>query len=530
MYKKILVRAHNWIGDGVMATPTLSGLRRAFKDAEIVLLAKPAVAALLEAQPDIDRIIPYEKPGKDAGALGLWRLSQRLKKEKFDLAFLIQNALEAALIAFCAGIPERVGYAADGRSLLLTRSLKLKDAPLHCRERYRALLALVSAEAEGRGPYLHVTSAERAAARALLQVEGRSEGKPLVGLNPGAAYGSSKRWFPERFAAVADRLSVEYGSESLLFWGPGELDLAEAVQKAMQQPALVLKRKTTVREMMALIAQCDLFISNDSGPMHIASALGIPQVVVFGPTDPAAYYPDGLNDRMLHVPVDCYPCKHRTCPIDHRCMDRVSAEAVFETAAALLQTGKEKRGAVFLDRDGTINADEGYIDAIDRFHFFPGAAAAIAKLNRRGIPVMLVTNQSGIARGFFDEAFLDRLHRYLQGLLAREGAYLDGIYYCPHHPDFSACDCRKPARGMIDAAILDHGIDFSKSFVVGDKSLDIALAQDGAQGILVQTGEGGTSLRELETAGSLPAHVAKDLAGAVDWILDHYEGGQHGDQ
>lgn len=529
MYKKILVRAHNWIGDGVMATSTLSALRQSFKDAEIVLLAKPAVAALLESQPEIDRIIRYEKPGKDAGLLGFWRLTRFLRAENFDLAFLLQNAIEAALIASFAGIPHRVGFATDGRKLFLTKSLNLREAPRHCRERYLSLISLVSDRTEKRDPYLVVTSEERKAARLLLESEGISGSRPLVGINPGAAYGTAKRWHPERFAEVADRLLEKYNSQSLIFWGPGELEIAETVQKKMHHRSLVLSRKTTVREMMALITKCHLFVSNDSGPMHIASALGVPQVVIFGPTDPEAYFPNGKHDSMFQEQVDCFPCQHRTCPIDHRCMERVTVDLVFEGASEKLNASVNKKGAVFLDRDGTINYDgEGYIDSIKRFALLPGAAEAIAKLNREGIPVILVTNQSGIARGYFKEAFLGDLHRYLQRLLARVGAHIDGIYYCPHHPDFSFCTCRKPAMGMIEQAVIDYRIDLSKSYIVGDTPIDMALAQRGAKSILVQTGKGLPSFEAMKQLGKQPDYVSKDLNAASDWIVTDVHGDEHG--
>lgn len=180
----------------------------------------------------------------------------------------------------------------------------------------------------------------------------------------------------------------------------------------------------------------------------------------------------------------------------------------------------EKRGAVFLDRDGTINVDVGHMNALEKFALIPGSAAAIAQLNRRGIPVFIITNQSGVARGMFTEGFVGDVHRHLQALLAEEGGSFDAAYYCPHHPDFMPCGCRKPAMGMIEKAIAEHAIDLSRSYIVGDKPIDMALAQGGAKGILVQTGYGKQSLIEMMKSEVRPDHVAEDLARAVDWILD----------
>jgi len=529
--QKILVRAPNWIGDAVMATPSLTALRRFHESAEIVLLAKPLVAALFEQHPDIDRIIIYEDPGGHTGLSGLWRLGRTLKHEQFDLAFLLQNALEAALLAFFAGITNRVGYASDGRTLLLTQSLKKKNPAPHRTDAYLALIGLVDAEGdsinaeEKRPPYLVVSSKERQAARVFLKSLGiPDDGSPLIGFNPGAAYGTAKRWLPEYFAALADQLIEKKQANILIFGAQSEIRVAETITEQMKHTAFILSGKTTVRQLMACIKTCDLFISNDSGPMHLASALSVPQIALFGPTNAQATFSAGPLDIMVQNKVDCAPCRHRHCPIDHPCMTGLSVETVFEVAAQQLAQTQKKQAAVFLDRDGTINDDTGYIDSIDRFTLFPGAAAAIRRLNKKGMPVILITNQSGVARGFFSESFVDILHLYLQRLLAKKGAYLDEIYTCPHHPDFSICDCRKPLGGMIRQALLDHNIDFTRSYVVGDKASDIGLAtalapREIATSILVKTGEGTQTLKKIEHSEKSPDNVAENLGDAVDWIL-----------
>ncbi|MFY9270200.1 MAG: lipopolysaccharide heptosyltransferase II [Candidatus Manganitrophaceae bacterium] len=543
MYQKILLRAPNWIGDAVMAIPAISTLRACFPESRITLLAKPPVAALFEHHPDIDRLLIYESSGRHAGLGGFFRLVRTVREGRFDLAFLLQNAFEAALIAAAAGIPERVGYAADGRRFLLTKALSKKEAPLHQREAYLRLIGLVrkAPSEDGRSeegdrfqvsesaPYLVITEKEQEAAADLLLAEGVVRWEPVIGINPGAAYGSAKRWAPERFAAVADRLAEQYRAKIVLFGGPGEVSIAEEIQRNMASPAVVLAGKMSVRMMMALIARCRLFITNDSGPMHVAAALGVPLVAVFGPTNPDATGPAGKENRIVQNKVDCAPCRHRECPIDHRCMEGISVDAVIAAVERQWERLGRRKIAVFLDRDGTINDDVGYVGSVDRFSMIPGAAEAIVKLNRRGISVILVTNQSGVARGIFPEASVGEIHRHLQELLAKKGGRLDAIYYCPHHPEISLCACRKPAMGMIEQAIAECGIDLSGSYIVGDKSLDMALARGGAKGVLVRTGHGEASLREMMESGKrfdhVPpvAHVADDLVAAVDWILEDLE-------
>ncbi len=518
--KKILIRMPNWIGDAVMAIPTLSALRTRFHGAQIVLLAKPSVAALFACHPDVDRVLVYEDRGKHRGLAGLWTLIRALRKEHFDLAFLLQNAFEAALIAAAAGIPVRVGYAGDGRSLLLTRSLRRKDAPHHHREAYLALIKLVDGRPFSGPPFLVVTEEERKTASRFLESCGIKQEDCVIGIHPGAAYGSAKRWFPERFAAVADQIMKRFQTKIVIFGGPLETGIAGAIHEAMLTPSVVLAGKTSVREMMALMTKCRLLITNDSGPMHAASALGVPVVAVFGPTDPTQTSPGGIYTRMIQNKVECAPCKARECPIDHPCMTGISSEEVYQSAFKSLDGFRGKPGAVFLDRDGTINEDVGYLSRLHQFSLIPGAVDGIAKLNREGIPVFLITNQSGVGRGFFSEEFVAEAHRYLRDLLEREGAVLNGIYYCPHSPEKTTCRCRKPLPGMIERAALEHHVDLSRSYIVGDKSTDMALAREGIKGVLVQTGEGREALKEMQQSRTQPDHVSEHLGEAVEWILE----------
>jgi D-glycero-D-manno-heptose 1,7-bisphosphate phosphatase len=184
-------------------------------------------------------------------------------------------------------------------------------------------------------------------------------------------------------------------------------------------------------------------------------------------------------------------------------------------------------GAVFLDRDGTIIEEIGYLDRVERLSLYPWSIDAIRALNRSGFRVVLVTNQSGIARGFFTEAIVDEVHRHLAAQLAEGGAYLDAYYYCPHHPDGNVqgyaqrCECRKPGRALVDRAAAEFGIDPAQSFVIGDRWLDVALARAvGGRGILVRTGYG--AIEEAHPAPGLSADaIADNLAGAVGWVLRH---------
>lgn len=185
------------------------------------------------------------------------------------------------------------------------------------------------------------------------------------------------------------------------------------------------------------------------------------------------------------------------------------------------------RGAVFLDRDGTVIDEVGYLDRPERLSLYPWSIDAVRAFNRAGLPVILVTNQSGIARGFFTEAVVDQVHRHMASLLAEGGAHIDAYYYCPHHPDGKVeaykglCECRKPGRALVDRAAREFGIDPAGSFVVGDRWLDVELARAvGARGVLVRTGYGATEERKPPATFTADA-IVDNLIGAASWILRH---------
>jgi heptosyltransferase-2 len=517
--QKMLIRGPNWIGDAVMCTPALAALRSGFPHAQMILLVNATIAQLLKNNPHLDRIWVYDKAGEHQGLVGKFKLSQELSRESYDMAVLFQNAFEAALLAKLAKIPIRYGYPTDGRGLLLTHRAPLPKAACHQVEYYLHLLSPLGLNGDSKRLWLATTDSENEAARQYIRSQGM-DGEAVVGINPGATYGAAKRWPTERYALLADRLIESQKVRIVIFGGPGEEGLGHAISSQMRYPALVLSGRLTVRELMAMIRQCALLITNDSGPMHIAAAFGIPLVAIFGPTDPQTTSPLGEKSLLLRKSVDCSPCLLRECPIDHRCMTRMTVDEVFEAAERHLKNhGSEEKSAiaVFLDRDGTINEDVGYLNSPDGLKLIPGAAQAIRHINEHHLKAVILTNQSGVARGYYSEEKLKEIHLRLEQLLTQEGARLDGIYYCVHHPD-EGCDCRKPSLGMLGAASRDLSINLSHSYVVGDKLTDIQLARNaGAKGILVLTGHGQDQVAQLNS--SQPAFVARDLSEAVQWII-----------
>lgn len=335
--RTILVRSTNWLGDAVMTTPAMRAIRESFPGARITVLANPVVAPLFEHHGAVDEILVYDRKGAHAGVGGRLRMAAELRQRRFDLAILLQNAIDAAFITWLARIPRRMGYRTDGRGLFLTHGVPVEEGTrrLHHVEYYLAMLDRFSIATKDRRLSLATTPAEDAAMAARLREEGIGEGELLLGINPGASYGSAKRWYPERFAAVADCLADRWGAKVVITGGPGEAGIAADIAAAMKSPSLVMAGRTTVREMMALIGRCGFFVTNDSGPMHIAAAFGVPLVAVFGPTDHTNTSPWTDRAAIVRSETDCAPCLKRECPTDHRCMMAVTVEMVVEAAEGL---------------------------------------------------------------------------------------------------------------------------------------------------------------------------------------------------
>lgn len=527
--KNLLVRGVNWVGDAVMTLPALRALRSNFKEANISLLVKPWVSPIFENNPDIDEIILYENGYK--GIIGKIKLSRLIKKKNFCGAILFQNAFDAALISFLARIKERAGYRRDGRGILLTETINVPSSEKkeHQIYYYLRLLRALGIEAPYSDPCIYLKIDERLNARDILKCMKR----PLLGINPGATYGSAKRWFPDRFAEIANWFIKDTGGSVVIFGAPSEVFIAQEIEYFMKKQVadahflsqhLKWKKneidsypqisqdsfqnmagRTSLRELIALISECDVFVTNDSGPMHIAYALKTPLVALFGSTDPMLTGPPPVFKRNISLTispdVECSPCFERTCRNnDMRCMYSITTDDVYFGIKKVLP----HTNAVFFDRDGTLCKDTGYINNFDSFTIFP-EIYTIKLLKEKGFKILGVTNQSGIARGIVNEDFVKEVNK-----LFIEHYGFDNFYYCPHHPD-EHCMCRKPEPGMLLKAREEYGINLKKSYVVGDKEADMILAKAvGAKGILVQTGEA--------TESKNADFVAKNLEEAVNWI------------
>ncbi|WP_300456962.1 lipopolysaccharide heptosyltransferase II [Desulfobacula sp.] len=336
----IMIRAANWVGDAIMTTPVIRAVRKNFPRAQISVLAKPWVIPVYAHNPNVDRILVYDAHHRHKKGVGTLRLARELRACRFDLAILMQNAFEAGLLSFLAGITERVGFNTDGRGILLNKGIKLNPALKkgHLIDYYIGILKGVSLADDGRELDLFLSDADRAFAAHFLEREQFDLSKPVMGINPGATGGTAKRWFPERYARVCKQLAEKFKVKLLIFGGPADTALGEYIAGRSNGACINIAGKTSLGQAFALIETCSLFITNDSGLMHAAAALNVNQVAVIGSTDYVATSPSNENSVMVRVPVPCSPCLKDVCPTAHQCMDKISVDMVMETCTSLLKT------------------------------------------------------------------------------------------------------------------------------------------------------------------------------------------------
>ena len=339
---RIVVRGTNWVGDAVMTVPALRQLRRLFPDAHITLATRAWAEGLFADSDFLDDVQVHE----GSGLRSVVQQVRQWRKRNFDLAVLLPNSLETALVASLARVPLRIGYATDGRQALLSHPLALPEWRETKHEVFYYLKIVAELEwlikheqtfleTQPDGS-LEVSDARKSRARDSLCARGVVEDRPLVALCPGSINSRAKRWPTERYAALADRLIDELGAQVLLVGSNAEAEVSLEVSNQMRNQALTLTGQTDLAELVATLSLVDLLVTNDTGPAHIASALGRPTLVIFGPTNPLTTRPLSQFGEIVREPPYCAPCMLRDCPIDHRCMTAITPDDVFERASALL--------------------------------------------------------------------------------------------------------------------------------------------------------------------------------------------------
>jgi heptosyltransferase-2 len=330
--RRILVRATNWVGDAVMSLPALEVVRENFPSSSITVLARPWVIPLFKNHPAVDAIIPFKKTqGYFEYFRELMRMAELIRNNGYDLAILFQNAFEAAFLAYLGRITFRVGYRGDGRGFLLTHGVVRTDEVLkvHQTEYYLALLEAMGWEGTSRDPHLYAAQEDMEKARRLLHAKGIVEGDCVIGLSPGALFGEAKRWPADRFARVGDWAAERWNARVIVLGSGNETDICEVLCSSMAHEPYNLCGQTSLGVAIGLVSHCSFFVTNDSGLMHIAAALGVPTLAVFGSTDPVATGPRGPKTSIVKHEIECAPCLKPECPTDFRCMLSIEPEEVW---------------------------------------------------------------------------------------------------------------------------------------------------------------------------------------------------------
>jgi histidinol-phosphate phosphatase family protein len=521
MMRKILVVRFGSLGDVILTSATVLNLKFSFPHCHIVFLTKDRFRSIVERFDGVDEIVTLSD---DAGAFGLVRLLLRLDEYGFDAVVDLHGNMRSWWTRKLVSAGNTVVYPKRRRER--TRAVRRKEIPEdfpHTIDNYNRVLSQVGGRVFCKRPVIRPGPLPD---DLMPLFEGD---RPLIVVAPGAAH-PTKQWALDRFAGAAAKLA-DIGDANVI-WAVTQADAASLRSSSIPPD---IRRGLTDRpipELAAVLARADLTIANDSGIGHLSSAVGTPTVALFGPTHPVlGFAPRGLFDRVVSVDEPCRPCSlhgQRPCYRDQRyCFNRIDVDTVVAAASELLAERRQDTPALILDRDGTVIENRHYLADPEGVELTPGAAAALAVARRAGYKIVVVSNQSGVARGYHTVEDAERVNGRMLELLLAQGVDIDGVYFCPHHPRGSvpeyavACGCRKPAPGMVEAAAAELGVDLRKSVVIGDSLVDVNLGRAiGARSILVRSGYGAEIERRYVGTDALRrAQIADTLADGVRNLL-----------
>jgi heptosyltransferase II len=337
---RIVVKAVNWLGDLVMSGPALHAIRDTFPDAHLAVLVRRELASFFDGARWVDEVIPYRLRGGVAGLSDQFSIVRRIRAGRFDLAVVFPNSFQSALWMALAAVQRRAGYEAEHRGFMLTHKVAPRADVERAHQAHQWLTMVaetVGAKGAAEAYQLDVNLKSREKMRVWLASRRIRPERPLIALAPVAAYGPAKEWPMERYAALADLVAERHGAECVLVGGADDLAQCERIAGQCKRGAIVAAAETTVGELIALLSLCQGFVGNDSGGMHLAGALGLPTVAIFGSTNPARTGPMGPHCRIIYRGLECSPCLERTCRFGHyNCLREIAAE---EAAGALEACG-----------------------------------------------------------------------------------------------------------------------------------------------------------------------------------------------
>lgn len=507
------------LGDVTLTGPTIKNLRFLYPDANIVFVTREMYRPLANMLPGVDNVIGFPD---DGNYFDLVELSSRIDEFNPDLMVDLHKNFRSFHLSALTKAPYKVVYHKRRRERQAAVNQKKFVSPVpHTVDLYNGVIDELKGIRLAHLPDLELPE------EVLGQKGFRRDGVAIV---PGAS-ASVKAWPPERFAEVAERIVYDFKFPVRILLGKAETDLKSYFQN-LPEDLVSFHVDRSLPEVAALLSTSRLTLTNDSGLMHVSSAIGTPTAALFGPThEQLGFSPKGVHDVILSVDEPCRPCSlhgNKACYRDEQyCFTRLTVDEVYDKIAGMLDKIKLDP-AVFVDRDGTLIIDDDYLADPEKIEFLPGSMNAVENLKKAGYRIVVVSNQSGVARGFFTAQTVDVIHEEVKRQMGEEDAEPDYITYCPHladgdDPEYTAdCNCRKPKGGMLEEAAKRLGLDLKRSFMVGDKYTDIQCGLAvGPRSILVRTGKGAEAEKQLPThKNSRPYHICDDLADAAEHIIN----------
>ena len=520
MQSSILVVRFGSLGDVVLTSATVLNLKLAYPDRRIVYLTRERFRSVAERFDGVDQV---ETVPDRISATELFRRALEIESLNIDQIVDLHGNFRSWLARAVIGANRKSVYPKRRweRWLATRRKKTLPVDYPHTIDLYNDVLLSQGKRAHCRRPLM----ASPPLSSQYEQVV--DSARPLVLLAPGAAH-PTKAWPAERFAATAAALRRDCGVR--VIWAITSVEGASyALPSDLRDADIIELRDCPTDQLAAVLSRASLAITNDSGVGHLASAVGTPVLALFGPTHPVlGFAPRGLRDRVLQVDEFCRPCSRhgrKPCWREERfCFTRITVEKVVTEAAQMLEQQRSLSPGLLVDRDGTVIVDKDYLSDPEQVELIDGSASALRAARDAGYRIAVVSNQSGVARGYHSFEDVERVNARLKELLEREGVRLDGYYFCPHHgrkgivPEFAIdCRCRKPSPGMAEDAALECGLDLRRSVVVGDSLADIGLGRVlGTRSILVRTGYGaGLVPQHGERLSRLGVDIVDDLRAAV---------------
>lgn len=519
MAERILVIRFSSLGDVVLVEPVFRALKQKYPQAKIAFATKREFAGVFEGHPSIDQVFRLD------GDFG--QFLTKIRAFNPDLIIDLHRNLRSRKLTREFPEAEKQAYSKARWERFLKVLTKSRGPVVHTTERY--LKTIESAESIV-FPQLNVPQSENYRRWIAPSVF-------TVGFGLGAKW-ETKRWPVGHFSRLAQLLSESFpGARFALFGSEEEYELGNEFKKSSSGSfSTIFVFGQPLEQVKTCLSKLDLLVSNDSGLMHLSAALDVPTLGLFGPTHPVlGFGPLGDKSKALTLDLYCSPCSlHGKAPCFRSrryCLKDLSPEKVWEEACTALKTAKPKpvlepAPTVFLDRDGVIITERDFDYTPENIEIFPGVPEALRELKAAGYKLVVVSNQSGVGRGLLKMEGVEAVHSAIRKKLKKEGAEIDRFYFCPHWPEGAVekfrkeCVCRKPEVGMLELADLELGIDFSRSFVVGDRVTDLELGwKKKMPAILVLTGQGEKTKEQLGTVREKQAIVKANILEAAEYVV-----------